>query len=301
MLPREERKPSWLKVTLAASPTLGEVRRTLRELRLTTVCEEARCPNRQECFGSGTATFMLLGDVCTRNCRFCAVKTGRPAPPDPDEPFRVAEGARRLGLRYVVLTSVARDDLPDGGAGHFAKTVRALKEAIPGVRVEVLVPDFGGDREALCTVLASGVDVFNHNVETVRRLTPSVRARATYDRSLSVLTAAKACAPHVPTKSGFMVGLGETREEIEELLRDLRNAQVDLLTIGQYLRPTPAQLPVVRYYSPEEFREIARKAYALGFTYVAAGSLVRSSYHAHVGYDATRERGFADVSFPPEG
>ncbi|HHO81466.1 MAG TPA: lipoyl synthase [Bacillaceae bacterium] len=269
---------------------LGEVRRTLRELRLTTVCEEARCPNRQECFGSGTATFMLLGDVCTRNCRFCAVKTGRPAPPDPDEPLRVAEGARRLGLRYVVLTSVARDDLPDGGAGHFAETVHALKRAIPGVRVEVLVPDFQGDREALCTVLTSGVDVFNHNVETVRRLTPSVRARATYDRSLSVLAAAKACTPHVPTKSGFMVGLGETPEEIEELLRDLRDARVDLLTVGQYLRPTPAQLPVVRYYSPEEFQEIARKAYALGFAYVAAGPLVRSSYHAHEGYHATRER-----------
>jgi len=288
MFPAEERKPSWLKVQLAASPMLGEVRRTLRELHLTTVCEEARCPNRQECFSAGTATFMLLGDVCTRNCRFCAVKTGRPAPPKEDEPLRIAEGARRLGLRYVVLTSVARDDLPDGGANHFAQTVRALKEAIPNVRVEVLVPDFLGDREAICTVLASGVDVFNHNVETVRRLTPSVRARATYDRSLTVLAMAKECAPNVPTKSGFMVGLGETRAEIEDLLRDLRRVQVDLLTIGQYLRPTPAQLPVSRYYTPDEFRDIARSAYHLGFTFVASNPLVRSSYQAHIGYSASQ-------------
>jgi lipoic acid synthetase len=275
------RKPSWLKVRLPTGAEYARVRATLRELDLATVCEEARCPNLGECWGQGTATFMLLGRVCTRACRFCAVATGRPGAPDPEEPTRVAEAAARLALRHVVVTSVARDDLPDGGAAQFAATVAAVRRRCPDATVEVLIPDFGGDPEALRRVLAAAPDVLNHNVETCRRLTPRVRARARYDRTLELLARARAWGPSgMRVKSGFMVGLGESWQECLELMDDLRQAGVELLTVGQYLRPTAAHLPVARYYSPEEFAALRREAEARGFRHCAAGPLVRSSYRA---------------------
>ncbi|WP_289628248.1 lipoyl synthase [Hydrogenibacillus sp. N12] len=281
----EMRKPAWLRSHLAREALQTEaafrkVKTALRTGALHTVCEEARCPNLHSCWNAGTATFMILGDRCTRSCRFCAVTPGRPLAPDPEEPERVAEAARAMGLRYVVVTSVARDDLTDGGAGHFAATIRALRSKIPGVGVEVLTPDFGGDPAALRTVLEARPDVFNHNVETVRRLTPSVRAKATYERSLWVLREAKRLRPEIPTKSSLMVGLGETWEELIETMDDLRASGVDILTIGQYLRPSRRQLPVVRYYAPEEFERLREEGLRRGFAHVEAGPLVRSSYHA---------------------
>jgi lipoic acid synthetase len=252
----------------------------LREQQLTTVCEEARCPNLGDCFSRGTATFMLAGDRCTRRCGYCSVHTARPLPLDPGEPERVAEAAARLRLRHVVLTAVARDDLADGGAGAFAATVRAVRRRLPGARLEVLTPDFKGDRAALGEVLASGPDVFNHNLEMVPRLFPALRPQGDYRRSLELLATAKAIRPGQVTKSGLMVGLGETDREVLEALRDLRAARVDIVTIGQYLRPTREHAPVARYVVPEAFDALAAAARRLGFGAVYAGVFVRSSFHA---------------------
>jgi lipoic acid synthetase len=252
----------------------------LRDHKLNTVCEEARCPNLGECFSRGTATFMLLGDRCTRRCGYCSVSTARPLPPDPEEPLRVAEAAARLRLRYVVLTSVARDDLRDGGAATFAATVRAVRNALPGARIEVLTPDFRGDDSALAVVLATAPDVFNHNIETVPRLFPRVRAQGDYARSLALLAGVKRRAPGQVTKSGLMVGLGEDDAEIGAVLRDLRAVGVDIVTLGQYLRPTREHLPVDRYVPPEGFRRYEQDARALGFPVVYSGVFVRSSFNA---------------------
>jgi lipoic acid synthetase len=257
-----------------------ETRAVVRELDLHTVCEEARCPNVGECWAHHTATFMLLGDTCTRNCGFCAVTHGRPAAPDPEEPARVAEAVARLGLRHVVVTSVNRDDLPDGGAAHFAATARAICTRLPECRIEVLIPDFQGDASALAGVVDSPIAILNHNTETVPRLYKRVRPGAQYRRSLDLLAAAKRRRGGLRTKSGLMLGLGETRAELMDVLRDLRAADCDILTLGQYLRPSPAELPVERYLPPAEFEEIGAAARALGFAYVEAGPLVRSSYHA---------------------
>jgi lipoic acid synthetase len=252
----------------------------LREKSLNTVCEEARCPNLGECFSRGTATFMLLGDRCTRRCSYCSVGTAKPLPPDGDEPDRIAEAAARLGLRYVVLTSVNRDDLADGGAGHFAATVAAVRRALPEAGVEVLTPDFKGDRRALATVLEAAPTVFNHNIETVPRLFERVRPQGRYRLSLDVLAEARELGPEIPTKSGLMVGLGETDEEIREVLRDLRMSGVQIVTIGQYLRPSRRHEPVDRYLRPEAFEALAAEARAIGFGTVYAGVFVRSSYNA---------------------
>ena len=252
----------------------------LREEKLTTVCEEARCPNLGECFSRGTATFMLLGDRCTRRCGYCSVGTGRPLPPDGGEPGRVAHAAERLGLRYVVLTAVARDDLQDGGAAHFAATVRAIRARLEHARIEVLTPDFKGDLAALQTVLTAAPDVFNHNVEMAARLFPQWRPQGDYDRSLRLLAAAKRLRPGQVTKSGLMVGLGESDDEVLGVLRDLREAGVDIVTLGQYLRPTREHAPVARYVSPQGFREYERAARAVGFPTVYSGVFVRSSFNA---------------------
>jgi lipoyl synthase len=256
----------------------------LREQQLTTVCEEARCPNLGDCFSRGTATFMLLGDHCTRRCGYCSVATARPLPPDGDEPARVATAAARLGLRYVVLTAVARDDLRDGGASQFAATVRAVRERLPAARVEVLTPDFKGDPRSLATVLDAAPDVFNHNVEMVPRLFHTLRPQGSYTRSLDMLAAARAVRAGQVTKSGLMVGLGETDAEIREVLRDLRRAEVDIVTIGQYLRPTRGHAPVARYLDPDAFRTLEGEARRLGFPTVYAGVFVRSSFNAEEVY-----------------
>jgi lipoic acid synthetase len=252
----------------------------LRAERLVTVCEEARCPNLAECFTRGTATFMLLGDRCTRRCGYCSVATGRPLPPDPDEPARVADAAARMRLRYVVLTAVARDDLDDGGASHFAATVRAVRARLPPARVEVLTPDFKGDRAALEAVLSARPDVFNHNVEMAPRLFPSLRPQGDYVRSLRLLRDAGTLRPGQVTKSGLMLGLGETDAEVRQVLADLRGAQVGIVTLGQYLRPTRAHAPVARYVPPADFDRWADEARALGFTSVYSGVFVRSSFNA---------------------
>jgi lipoic acid synthetase len=253
----------------------------MRELALHTVCEEARCPNIGECWHHGTATFMILGDVCTRTCGYCAVGHGRPAAVDAAEPARVADAVRRLALRYVVITSVDRDDLMDGGASEFAATVRSVRESAPECRIEVLIPDFQGSDAALQTVVDAGPDVINHNTETVPRLYRKARAGGRYARTLELLDRARRYAPSIPTKSGLMVGLGEEWAELVETLADLRAVGCSILTVGQYLQPTPAHLPIVRYYHPDEFAEIARLARDLGFGHVESGPLVRSSYHAH--------------------
>lgn len=275
-------KPEWLRVTVGpGNDGVAAVRRVLREKGLATVCEGARCPNLPTCFGAHTATFMILGAICTRACRFCAVPHGKPLPPDPWEPKRLAEAVQELGLRYVVLTSVDRDDLPDGGASHFAACIRAVKEAVPEVRVEALIPDFAGEEGALRRVVEAGPDVVGHNLETVRRLTPYVRdRRAGYDLSLRVLAALKELNPRLPTKSSLLLGLGETEEEIEEALGDLRRVGVDILVLGQYLRPTPRELPVARYVPPTEFSAWEKRAKELGFRAVLAGPLVRTSFRA---------------------
>lgn len=272
--------PSWIKRRFPPQEEWESVQRLLRTLALHTVCESARCPNIGECFRRGTATFLILGNVCTRSCRFCAVAKGTPGPLDPEEPERVAEAAQRLNLKHVVVTSVTRDDLPDGGAGHFAATIGAIRRVLPQATVEVLVPDFQGKEEALDTVLAARPDVLNHNVETVPRLYPSVRPQAHYERSLWLLKRAKEKAPGILTKSGLMVGLGETREEVEGVLRDLRGVQCDIVTIGQYLRPSVRHLPVAAYIPPEEFAYYREYALRLGFLGVASGPFVRSSYRA---------------------
>jgi lipoic acid synthetase len=252
----------------------------LRDQKLTTVCEEARCPNLGECFSRGTATFMLLGDRCTRRCGYCSISTAKPLPPDAEEPDRVAEAAAQLGLRYVVLTAVARDDLRDGGAAHFAATIAALRERLPGAAIEVLTPDFKGDPAALATVLAARPDVFNHNIETVPRLFPRVRPQGSYALSLRLLAALEGMAPAQVTKSGLMVGLGETDAEIDAVLVDLRAVGVDIVTLGQYLRPTREHEPVARYVTPLGFEALAERARALGFPTVYSGVFVRSSYNA---------------------
>jgi lipoyl synthase len=280
-LPREARKPGWLKVGVPGGERYQKVKETLRGLRLHTVCAEAHCPNVAECWGGGTATVMLMGDVCTRGCRFCQVKTAAHPPPlDPDEPRHLAEAIAELGLDYIVVTSVDRDDLPDGGAGHFADAIVRLK-AIPRLLVEVLTPDFRGDAEAVRTVGRAGPDVFANNVETVRRLTPVVRdARAGYEQTLDVLARMRREFPEVVTKSSIMVGLGEEEGEVLETMRDLRAHGVDILTLGQYLRPSAWHLPVVEYVNPEKFQWYRAQGLALGFRYVASGPLVRSSYRA---------------------
>jgi lipoic acid synthetase len=274
-----QRLPEWARKGSPLAPAARPLRLLLREQGLHTVCEEARCPNLGECFSRGTATFMLLGDRCTRRCDYCSVSTAKPLPPDPDEPARVAEAARRMGLRYVVLTAVARDDLRDGGASHFAATVLAVRRSV-AAKVEVLTPDFRGDEDALQAVLESEPDVYNHNIETVPRLFPRVRAQGSYERSLRLLAAARRLAPAQITKSGLMVGLGETDEEVTAVLRDLRGVGVDIVTIGQYLRPSREHAPVDRYVTPAGFRRYEEEARALGFPTVYSGVFVRSSFNA---------------------
>ncbi|HEV8611053.1 MAG TPA: lipoyl synthase [Thermoanaerobaculia bacterium] len=277
---RPGRAPEWIREKKIGLATLHAVKSVARAHGLSTVCEEARCPNRGECFSRGTATFLLLGDVCTRPCGFCDIANGRPAPPDPTEPARLAAAAREMGLAYVVVTSVARDDLPDGGAAHFVSAIRALKRLDPPPGVEVLVPDFRGRFESLRLVVEERPDVFNHNVETVPRLYSRVRRGARLDRSLGMLAAAKELAPDLTTKSGFMVGLGEARTEIVDLLQRLRDAAVDVVTIGQYLRPSRENLPVEEYVPPAVFEEYRRCGEAMGFRHVFSGPFVRSSYRA---------------------
>lgn len=275
-------KPAWIRVRAPSGTGVSRVKRLLRERGLTSVCEEALCPNLGECFSRGTATFMILGDVCTRRCPFCDVAHGRPRPPDSAEPEQLAQAIAALGLSYVVITSVDRDDLRDGGAGHFAACIRAVRDHSPTARVEVLVPDFRGRRDlALAQFTGEAVpDVFNHNLETVPRLYPQVRPGADYCESLDLLAAFKEAHPDVPTKSGMMLGLGESRDEIEGVMRDLRAVGCGMLTLGQYLQPSRAHLAVVRYWAPEEFESLRLLGQGLGFSNVASGALVRSSYHA---------------------
>ena len=288
-------KPSWLKVRFPAGERYQRIKGLLRQQELHTVCEEARCPNIGECFNSGTATFMILGDVCTRACGFCAVTTGRPeAGLDWLEPRRLAQAVRTLGLDYVVITSVNRDDQPDGGAAIFASCIRTIRRDNPRCRVEVLIPDFMGNWDALATVAEARPYVLNHNVETAPRLYGRVRPKARYERSLELLRRAKEINPSLLTKSGMMVGLGESQEELFEVMADLRSVGVDLVTIGQYLRPSEHHLPVERYYPPEEFTPFVERGRELGFRHVEAGPLVRSSYHANkqAGIEnAVKERG----------
>jgi lipoyl synthase len=275
------RLPEWLRIKLPTSGGFFQTRNLLQDLRLHTVCESAKCPNHWECWSKGTATFMIAGDRCTRACGFCAVSTAKPFPLEADEPARVAEATRRMGLKHVVITAVARDDLGDGGAEHFRKTIEAVRELNPGIVIEVLVPDFNEKDAAIEVVLAARPEIFNHNLETVRRLTSEVRSRATYDRSLSVLQKAKErSGGAIYTKSGIMLGLGETEEELRQAMRDLRAVNCDILTLGQYLQPTLKHLPVVEFVAPEKFAEYGRAAEAMGFTHVASGPMVRSSYHA---------------------
>jgi lipoic acid synthetase len=290
------RLPEWLKVRFPAGERYGEIRGLLRGHELHTVCEEAHCPNIGECFNSGTATFMILGDTCTRSCGFCAVTSGRPQGLDMLEPYRLAATVDLLGLDYVVITSVNRDDVPDGGAGIFAACIRAIRARRPHCRVEVLIPDFLGDREALAAVVQAKPFVLNHNVETVPRLYRRVRPKARYERSLALLASVKEMDSAMLSKSGMMLGLGETRDEVMEVLAGLRAAGCDIVTVGQYLRPSQKHLPVERFVPPEEFADIAAEGMRLGFRHIEAGPLVRSSYHAHrqVGMDV-RHKG-SDVS-----
>jgi lipoic acid synthetase len=276
-----ERKPDWIKVRLPNNPAFWSTKSLVTDLKLVTVCEEAQCPNRWECWSQGTATFMIAGDKCTRACGFCAVKTAKPSALEADEPARVAEAARRMGLRHVVITAVARDDLRDGGAEHFQHTIDAVRAAVPGIIIEVLVPDFNDRDWALRMVMDARPHIFNHNLETVERLTPLVRSRAQYHRSLAVLAKAKEfVGGRVATKSGLMLGLGERRGEVLQAMDDLRAHGVTVLTLGQYLRPTPRHLPVVEFIHPDAFAEYRSIALEKGFRHVASGPLVRSSYHA---------------------
>ncbi len=275
------RIPEWLRLRLPTSNTFGKTRNLLEDLRLHTVCESAKCPNHWECWSKGTATFMIAGDRCTRACGFCAVSTAKPFALEADEPARVAEASLRMKLKHVVITAVARDDLADGGAEHFRQTIVAVREANPGIVIEVLVPDFLDRNSSLETVLSAEPEIFNHNLETVRRLTPSVRSRATYERSLSVLAKVKRLRrENIHTKSGIMLGLGETEAELFTALSDLRRAQCDMLTLGQYLQPTLKHLPVAQFVPPRKFEEYGQRARQMGFLHVASGPMVRSSYHA---------------------
>ena len=275
------RLPDWLRLKLTTSDTFAQTRSLLDELKLHTVCESAKCPNHWECWDKGTATFMIAGDRCTRACGFCAVSTAKPLPLETDEPLRVAEATRRMRLKHVVITAVARDDLADGGAEHFRRTIEAVRRLNPRTVIEVLVPDFQDSDDAIEQVLAANPQIYNHNLETIRRLTPEVRHRATYDRSLSVLKKVKAKrGKTIHTKSGLMLGLGETEAEIVVAMEDLRAAECDLLTLGQYLQPTLKHLPVVEFVAPDQFAALGRVARSLGFVHVASGPMVRSSYHA---------------------
>jgi lipoic acid synthetase len=274
------RKPPWLKKKISPLKDLEKVKSILAEASLHTVCEEARCPNLGECFSRGISTFLILGKICTRNCGFCGVAHGVPVPPDETEPEKVAQAVQKMGLQYVVITSVTRDDLHDGGASLFAKTIRAVRILDPKVKVEILIPDFKGDPASLEIVVRENPDVLNHNIETISRLYPEVRPQAGYKRSLDLLRKSKELHPHISTKSGFMLGLGETENEVLELLRDLRKAGCDLLTIGQYLQPRKDRLPVVRYVPLDEFEEYKRIGEEAGFKTVASGPFVRSSFHA---------------------
>lgn len=275
------RKPDWLKIKLSSGEEFKEIKRLMRTKTLHTVCEEAKCPNIHECWANRTATFMILGSVCTRACRFCAVNTGLPTELDLQEPARVAEAAEQMGLNHCVVTSVARDDLADGGASIFAATIQALRQRLPLCGIEVLIPDFMGRMESLHTVLDAKPHILNHNMETVERLSDRVRSKAKYARSLELLERSKSYNPKIPTKSSLMVGLGEEWGELLQTMDDLRSRNVDILTIGQYLQPSAVHLPVLRYYTPEEFALLKQEGLARGFKHVESGPLVRSSYHAH--------------------
>ena len=285
MRPREP-KPAWLKVRAPGSEKYLRLKELMRGLQLHTVCEEARCPNIGECWHHGTATFMILGDVCTRACAYCAVTHGRPNKLDTHEPQRVADAVQTMDLQHAVITSVDRDDLADGGAEMFAETIRLIREQVPRCRIEVLIPDFQGAEASLNRVLAAGPDILNHNIETVPRLYRMARSGGRYPRSLELLDRARRARPGIPTKTGLMVGLGEEVDEVVSVLEDLRAVGVAILTIGQYLRPTPTHAPMVRYYHPDEFADLKRIALAKGFAHVESGPLVRSSYHAHEQADA---------------
>ena len=285
--PREP-KPEWLKVRAPGSENYLRLRGIMRDLKLNTVCEDAHCPNIGECWHHGTATFMILGDVCTRACTYCAVAHGKPATLDIDEPRRVGEAVEKMALKYAVITSVDRDDLPDGGAAIFAETIRDIKKRLPECRVEVLIPDFKGEAAALHTVLETRPDVLNHNTETVPRLYRAVRSGGKYSRLLELLDRSRNYAPDIPTKTGMMMGLGEEQDEVVQVFKDLRGVGVSILTLGQYLRPSESHAVMTRYYHPDEFRELKRIAMGLGFVHVEAGPLVRSSYHAHEQADAAQ-------------
>ncbi len=276
----ENRKPDWLKIKISSNAELHNVVGMMRKLNLHTVCEEANCPNLMECFSKKTATFMILGRECTRNCTFCTVSKNSPTDVDTQEPSHVGEAVKKLGLKHVVITSVTRDDLPDGGAGHFSKVIEAVREAAPSTDIEVLIPDFQGDRDALYQVVEAKPKVLNHNIETIRRLYPEVRPMASYDRSLELLKRIKEMDANIYSKSGLMVGLGETQEEVIDLLYDLRKFGCDIVTIGQYLAPSKKHHPVIEYVTPETFDIYKKKAEEMGFKYVASAPLVRSSYHA---------------------
>jgi len=286
----QARKPEWIKVRLPNNPVFFSTKALISDLRLHTVCESAQCPNRWECWSSGTATFMIAGERCTRACGFCAVTTAKPFALEADEPERVAEAVKRLRLRHIVITAVARDDLKDGGADHFAKTIEAVRAAVPGIVIEVLTPDFHAKEDCLAIVAAARPHIFNHNLETVERLTPAVRSRAKYALSLKVLKRMKEIAPETVTKSGLMLGLGETEPELFQAMDDLRAANVQVLTLGQYLRPSPQHLPVVEYIHPDAFKRYEKVGYEKGFEFVASGPLVRSSYHA-ADYDPRAKHG----------
>jgi lipoic acid synthetase len=275
-------RPEWLKVRIRADESFDRVSGLISDLSLHTVCQEARCPNIFECWGEGTATFMIFGDICTRHCGFCAVGKGKPRPLDPDEPRHVGEAVKKLGARHAVVTSVNRDDLPDGGAAHFAATIAWIRRLNPSTRIEVLIPDFCGSKEALDTVLAARPDVLNHNTETVPRLYKRVRPDADFRQSMQVLARGHARKARYPllTKSGLMVGLGETVDELIETFHEIRKTGCDILTVGQYLSPTPKHIPIEKYYTPDEFARLGREALEMGFRYVESGPLVRSSYHA---------------------
>ena len=288
-------KPDWIRIKLTTGDNYTEIKDMMRSKTLHTVCEEARCPNIYECWANRTATFMILGDICTRACRFCAVNTGMPTELDLQEPERVAEAAEKMGLRHCVITSVARDDLNDGGASIFAETIRAMRRRMPFCTVEVLIPDFMGNWDALKLVMDAKPDILNHNVETVERLSDRVRAKAKYERTLELLRQAKLMQPNIPTKSSIMLGVGEEWDEILKTMDDLRAVDVDILTIGQYLQPTSKHLIVEKYYTPEQFAELKEEGLKRGFSHVESGPLVRSSYHAHEQVKSAHEHKAAHI------
>jgi len=277
----KEPKPDWIRIKLTTGDNYQEIKSMMRSKTLHTVCEEARCPNIYECWANRTATFMILGDICTRACRFCAVNTGKPTELDLQEPERVASAAENMGLRHCVITSVARDDLSDGGASIFAESIKAVRKRLPLCSVEVLIPDFMGNWDALKTVMDAKPDILNHNIETVERMSNRVRAKAKYDRSLELLRRAKEMQPNIPTKSSIMLGVGEEWDEILQAMDDLRAVDCNIMTIGQYLQPSPQHLNVVKYYHPDEFAALKEEGMKRGFSHVESGPLVRSSYHAH--------------------